>query len=132
MYHKIMVPVDLGHKDKNDRAPDIGADLAIHCLIDTRYVTAASNAPRTFGRNLAEFERTPADLGAAEAERREIEANTSAVFRHDPAADHENARLQPARETLSAARIPHIADHLRPSQGGRLAGHADASVLIVR
>ena len=56
---------------------------------------------------------------------------------HDPAVDLDDALVKAVHETKSdlvvmATHIPNVADHVWPSNGGRLATHTDASVFLVR
>ncbi|TPE49734.1 universal stress protein [Amaricoccus solimangrovi] len=137
MYRKIMIPVDLAHKDKIGKALDTGADLALHYKIPVCYVAVTSNAPGPMGHNPREFAQALAAFGEAEAARRGIETTTRAILSHDPAVDLEKKLLGAIGETGSdlvvmASHIPNVADHIWPSNGGRVASHADVSVLIVR
>ena len=137
MYRKIMIPVDLAHTDKLAKALDTGADLATHYRVPVCYVAVTSAAPGALGHTPAEFARRLADFGRSEAERRGIEADTKSIFSHDPASDLEKALLEAISLTgadlvVMASHIPNVVDRVWPSNGGRIASHADVSVLIVR
>ncbi len=137
MYRKIMVPVDLVHVDKLTKALETAADLASHYRIPVCYVAVASSAPGPLGHTPEEFSRRLAAFGSAEAARRGIEATTRAVTSHDPTIDLDKTLLKALHETgadlvVMASHIPNVLDHVWPSNGGRIASHADVSVLIVR
>lgn len=137
MYHRIMIPVDLTHKDQLRKALDTAADLAGQYRIPVIYVAVHAAAPGPLGHTPEEFARNLEAFGRSEAERRGIETSTKAVVSHDPATDLEKALLGAIDETgadlvVMASHIPNVLDHLWPSNGGRIASHSDASVFIVR
>jgi nucleotide-binding universal stress UspA family protein len=137
MYRRIMIPIVLAHTDKLEKALETGADLATHYQIPVCYVAVTSPSPGPFGHNPDEFTRSLAGFGESEAVRRGITAESKAMVSHDPAVDLEKALLRAIEETDSdlvvmASHIPNVVDHVWPSNGGRVASHADVSVMIVR
>ena len=116
MYKKIMVPVDLAHVDKLARALDTAANLAKFYHAPVTYVGVTSSAQTgTHG----------------------IQADGKTVVSHDPAVDLDDALIKAVDETGSdlvvmATHIPNVADHIWPSNGGRIATHTNASVFLVR
>ncbi len=137
MYRKIMIPVDLAHTDKLEKALETGADLATHYRIPVCYVAVTSSAPGPFGHTPEEFASRLEEFAGSEAARRGIEASAKAVVSHDPTTDLEKTLLGALREidadlVVMASHIPNVADRVWPSNGGRIASHANASVMIVR
>jgi nucleotide-binding universal stress UspA family protein len=137
MYRKIMIPVDLAHVDKLQKALETGADIASHYRIPVCYVAVASAAPGPLGHTPEEFAAKLSAFGESEASRRGIETTTKAVTSHDPTTDLDKTLLQALHDVgadlvVMASHIPNVLDHVWPSNGGRIASHADVSVLIVR
>jgi universal stress protein F len=137
MYRKIMVPIDLAHTDKLQKALETAADLATHYKIPVCYVAVTSAAPGPFGHNPTEFAEKLAAFAESEAGRRGIEVATRAVVSHDPTTDLDKTLLGALHEVdadlvVMASHIPNVLDHVWPSNGGRIASHADVTVMIVR
>ena len=137
MYKKIMVPVDLAHADKLTLALDTAAQLAKIYSAPVTYVGVTSSAPGPLGHNPAEYAEKLANFVAAQAKAHGIETHGKAVVSHDPAVDLDNALINAVNETecdlvVMATHIPNVADHVWPSNGGRLATHTKASVFLVR
>ena len=137
MYKKIMVPVDLAHADKLTHALDTAAKLSKLYHAPVTYVGVTSALPGPLGHNPAEYDLKLADFASAQAKAHGIEAHGKSMISHDPAVDLDNVLIKAAHETGSdlivmATHIPNVADHVWPSNGGRLATHTDASVFLVR
>lgn len=137
MYTKIMVPVDLAHADKLAQALDTAANLSSLYHAPVTYVGVTASTPGPLGHNPAEYEQKLAAFVQDQAERHGIETHGKTVVSHDPAAELEDALVKAVHETQSdlvvmATHIPNVADHVWPSNGGRLATHTDASVFLVR
>lgn len=137
MFSRIMVPVDLAHVPKLHKALGVAADLAKRNGIPVTYVgvTAAApskvaHTPEEFGTRLKAF----ADEQAAAAG---ISADSKVVVSHDPTTDVDDALLKAVTDTgadlvVMASHLPGLADYVWPSNGGRIAGHSQASVFLVR
>lgn len=137
MFTKILVPIDLGHADKLEKAISTGAFLAKTNSIPVVFVAVTSNTPSALAHTPDEFREKLAAFAAAEGEKHGIEASSHAAFSHDPAIDLEHAILKAVHDTgadlvVMATHIPHVPDHFWPSNGGRVASHADVSVFLVR
>ena len=136
MFKKIMVPVDLAHTETLEPALAAAADLARHWGIPVCYVSVGSSAPGALAHNPAEFAAKLAAFAERQASRGH-ETSTEAVISHDPSADLED-KLLAAVETVGAdlvvmaSHVPGLAEHLWPSNGGKIASHARCSVMIVR
>lgn len=137
MYTKIMVPVDLAHADKLSLALDTAAKLSKLYNAPVTYVGVTASTPGPLGHNQAEYDQKLAGFVAEQAKTHGIEAHGKTVVSHDPAVDLDDALIKTARETqcdliVMATHIPNVADHVWPSNGGRLATHTRASVFLVR
>ena len=137
MFKKILVPIDLQHADKLEKAISVGAHVAKPDGIPVVFTAVTSNAPSALAHTPDEFKSKLSAYAASEAEKHGIEATGHAVFSHDPATDLEDALLKAVKETgadlvVMATHIPNVADHFWPSNGGKIASHADVSVFLVR
>ena len=64
MYEKIMVPVDLAHVDRLEKALTTAADLARHYRIPICYVGVTTSLPGAVAHTPAEFARKLEQFGA--------------------------------------------------------------------
>lgn len=137
MYKTIMVPVDLEHADRLDKALSTASDLARHYDAEICYVGVAASTPGRVAHSPEEFAEKLDAFGRGEAEKRGHRARSRAVISHDPAADVDHKLAEAVHETgadlvVMASHVPGVADAIWPSHGGRLASHADVSVFVVR
>jgi len=137
MFKSIMVPVDLVHADKLALALDTAVNLSKIYHAPITYVGVTSSAPGPLGHNPAEYDENLAHFVSEQARTHGIETHGRTVVSHDPAIDLDDALIKAAHDIgcdliVMATHIPNVADHFWPSNGGRLATHADASVFLVR
>ncbi|MCR8550270.1 universal stress protein [Salipiger sp. P9] len=137
MFERIMVPVDLGHAEKLEKALLCAADLAAHYGATAVYVGVTTEQPSSLARTPAEYAQKLAAFAEDQAKLRGIATESKAYASHDPAVDLDPTLLKAVGETradlvVMASHIPNIADHLWPSNGGSIATHTDVSVLLVR
>lgn len=137
MFHNIVVPVDLAHAESLEKALAVSADLAKHYGARVTYVSVTSAAPGKVAHTPEEFGEKLARFAAAQAETRGIEAGSHPEISHDPAIDLDKTLLKAAEALeadliVMASHVPGLADYLWPSNGGTVAGHARASVMVVR
>ncbi len=137
MFKRIMVPVDLAHADRLERALTCAADLAKHYGADVVYVGVAAATPSSIAHTPAEFAGKLAAFADAQAAARGIPAVAHAVTSHDPSVDLDPTLLKAVDETgadlvVMASHIPNLTDYVWPSNGGTVAAHAKVSVLVVR
>lgn len=137
MFKKILIPIDLSHAEKLEKAISTGAYLASPDDIPVVFAAITTTAPGPVAHNPEEF-REKLDAFAAETGRKHgIQSSGHAVFTHDPSIDLETGILKAVHDTgadlvVMATHIPNLADHFWPSNGGRVANHADVSVFLVR
>ncbi|SFJ19025.1 universal stress protein [Celeribacter neptunius] len=137
MFKKIVVPVDLAHKDNLSSALETAADLALHYKAAVVYVGVTAATPGSLGHNPQEYAKHLAEFALGQSKLHGFEAETRAVVSHDPAVDLEKSLSKVIAEcgadlVVMATHVPNVADHFWPSHGGKLATHTDASVFLVR
>jgi nucleotide-binding universal stress UspA family protein len=137
MYSKIMVPVDLAHRDSLDRALQTAAMLAKTTGASVCYVGVTEETPSAVAHNPKEFAEKLGDFASAEAATHGIATESLTVAAHDPAVDLNDDLLKAADQMgadliVMASHIPTRADRFWPSHGGQIARRATASVLVVR
>lgn len=137
MYRKIVVPVDLAHLARLDKALGVAADLARHYGVPVVYVGVAGTVPDDVARSPQAYTAKLAAFAEEQAKTHGIEASAHALASPDPEAEL-NRLLRAAVEKLGAdlvvmaSHAPSWLDWLLPSHGGSLAEHSDASVFVVR
>ena len=137
MYKKIMVPVDLAHVERLEKAITTATDLAKHygatiCFVGVtaETPTEVAHTPREFGEKLKAF-------GAKESERHGLAVDTAAYPSHDPAVDLDKTLLAAAKENgadliVMASHVPGLREHIFASNAGTVASHAGVSVFVIR
>ena len=137
MYSSIMVPVDLEHSDKLDKALSTAADLSKHYNATLCLVGVTMSAPTAVAHNPTEFGEKLAEFAAEQTTRHGVEVNTKSMVSNDPTIDLGDA-LQRAASELDAdlvvmgSHVPGFAEHVFSSNAGYLAEHAKLSVFVVR
>lgn len=137
MYKKIMVPVDLAHKGDLDKALKTAADLAQHYRIPVCYVGVTSTTASSVAHNPQEFEKKLEAFAEDEAKKHGHDATSKAYTSHDPTVDVDDTLLKAVKDVgadlvVMASHAPSVLDYVWPSNGGKVAEHSDASVLVVR
>ena len=137
MFDKIMVPVDLAHADKLDRALRCAAGLANLYGAKITYVGVSAATPGSVAHTPEEFAQKLSAFAESQAETHGLKADSLAMTSHDPTADLDPTLLKAVEETgadlvVMQSHIPNVADHIWPSNGGTIARRAKASVMLVR
>ena len=137
MYNKIMVPVDLSHTSELSKSLDTAADLATHYKIPIVFVSVGATAPGDVARDPAKFAQKLDEFARAQATQRSIQASAKAYTSSDPASDVDDTLLRAVRDlgadlVVMASHVPGLVDYVWPSNGGKIAQHAAASVFVVR
>jgi len=137
VFKKIMVPVDLAHRDDLGKALSCASDLAGHYGSEIVYVGVTSSTPGQLAHNPAEF-KTKLDAFASEqAEANGVKASADTIVSHDLRSDIDDKLLEAARDigadlVVMQSHMPNVMDYVWPSNGGKIAEHAKCSVLVVR
>ncbi|WP_420346490.1 universal stress protein [Pelagibius sp.] len=137
MYKKIMVPVDLGHTEKLDKALATAADLSKVYEAPVQMVAVTTTAPSAVAHNPEEFARKLADYAAAESARHGVAFAADALTSPDPAVDLDETLGREAHAIgadliVMASHVPGLTEHVFASRAGYLASHTDISVFVVR
>ena len=136
MFRHIMVPVDLSHPDRLETALSTAGDLAKHYGARVTYVGVTAAQPSAVAHNPQQFADKLAKFAAAQAELHDLpEIATHPVTAHDPAVDLDRSLEQAVHDlgadlVVMGSHIPRRFDF--GSHGGRVATHADVSVMLVR
>lgn len=138
MYNKIMVPVDLAHVERLQKALGTAADLANHYRIPVCYVGVSAATPGSLAHNPREFEAKMKQFGDSQAAKFSLaDVSTEACISHDPTVDLDATLLKAIEQTgadlvVMASHVPGLAEHLFASNAGYVAMHSKASVFVVR
>ncbi|MDG4647569.1 universal stress protein [Roseibacterium sp. SDUM158017] len=136
MFKHIMVPVDLGHADRLDRALKVASDLATHYGSRVTYVGVTMPQPSSVAHNPKEFGEKLARFAAAQTETSGVDdAGSHPIVSHDPSVDLDRALVDACEELgcdliVMGSHIPRAFD-LR-SHGAHLASLSHHSVMLVR
>lgn len=137
MFTRIMAPVDLAHVEKLAAALDCAADLAKHYGVPVVYIGVTSSQPSQVAHNPEEFAQKLGAFAAAQSASHGIETSAHSTIAHDPTLEIDDALMRAIDETgadlvVMASHVPHVIDHIWPSNGGKLAKYAKCSVMVVR
>ncbi|PKR58013.1 universal stress protein [Thalassospira lohafexi] len=137
MYQKMLVPVDLAHVDKLEKAIQTAVDLALHYKAEICFLGVGVNTPSDVAHTPKEFEQKLSEFAKDCRTKFGVTATAIAHISHDPAVDLSKALVAKADELkadliVMATHVPGIADHVFTSHGGYVASHSDLSVMLVR
>jgi len=137
MFRQIMTPVDLGKLETMGMALQCAADLARQHSCGVCYVGATTPQPGPLGHTPQEYEARLKDFAQSQAATHGHDASHKMMIAHDPVTDLDDVLLKAVSETgadlvVMATHKPGVVEYIWPSNGGKLASHADASVFLVR
>lgn len=137
MFKKIMVPVDLRHPERMDKALKAAAGLARLWSVPVTYVSITGAEPSDLGHRPEEFADRLASFAKDEAAVHGHTASSHMIISHDPTVELDKALHDAVDETgadlvVMATHPPNVADYIWASHGGTLAMHSTASVMVVR
>ncbi|NDV00734.1 universal stress protein [Pseudoroseicyclus tamaricis] len=137
MFTHIMVPVDLAHTGALERALAVSADLAKQHGATVTYVAVHAATPGAVAHTPEEFSEKLAAFAAGQGSAHGVTAQSHDVVSHDPSVDLDDKLMAAADEIgadliVMASHVPGLADHLWPSNGGKIARHFKRSVFVVR
>lgn len=137
MFNHIMVPVDLVHKDKLQKALDVAGDLAKRYSAPVHVVTVTGDLPGPLGHSPAQKIEALTAFANELKENYGVDVEAHPVMSNDPATDT-TRRLLAAIDDIGADLVimashqPGIMEHIFNSHGGYIARHARCSVFVVR
>ncbi|WP_372893189.1 universal stress protein [Rhodosalinus sp.] len=137
MFKKIMTPVDLVHADTLQKTLQCAADLSGHYQAPVVYVAVTAPQPTKIAHTPQEFAQKLEAFAKEQGDKHGITTESHAITSHDPTIDLDDRLLKAVGETGSdlvvmATHPPNFTDYIWPSNGGYLAEHSKASVLLVR
>lgn len=137
MFRSILVPIDLGHKEKLDKAISVAARLSSSEGATVTLCGVTSSAPGSVAHTPEEFARKLEEFAAAQSSARGVSFAARSVVSHDPSADLDDRLNEVAHEigadlVVMASHVPGFLEHVISSHAGYLAAHTDISVMVVR
>ena len=137
MYRNILVPVDLAHADKLDKALATAADLARLYNCDLHLGGVTTNEPTTVAHSPSEFDEKLKAFAAKQSVQRGIQVRTHSAVAKDIAIDLDETLQHMAKEVgadliVMASHVPSFKEYVIASNAGHLASHTDLSIFIVR
>ncbi|HEY9058777.1 MAG TPA: universal stress protein [Aurantimonas sp.] len=138
MYRKIMVPVDLSHTDRLEKALTVAADLAELYGSAVQYVGVTTSGPGSVAHTPEEYTSKLEAFGKTQAEKYSLPQETTATYvSHDPSVDLNRTLLRAVEESgadlvVVASHVPGLPEHIFASHAGYIAAHAKISVMVVR
>lgn len=137
MYEKIMVPVDLAHIERLEKAIGVSTDLAKHYGIPVCFVGVTAETPTEVAHTPDEYADKLKQFGEAQASAHGLDVDTAAYPSHDPAVELDKTLIEAARDAgadliVMASHVPGLPEHIFASHAGAVASHAGISVFVVR
>lgn len=137
MYRKIMIPVDLSHIERLDKAITTATDLAKHYGIAICFVGVTAETPTEVAHSPEEYAEKLREFGAAQSKAHGLDIETASYPSHDPAVDLDQTLIAAATENgadliVMASHVPGLPEHIFASHAGAVASHAEVSVFVVR
>ena len=137
MYKKIMVPVDLRHIERLEKAITTATDLAKNYGIPICFVAVTAEAPTEVAHSPKEFAEKLAAFGAKQSDAHGLEIDTASYPSHDPTIGLDKTLISAAEENgadliVMASHVPGLAEHIFASHAGAVASHAEVSVFVIR
>ncbi|MEN3791282.1 universal stress protein [Fulvimarina sp. MAC3] len=137
MYRRILVPIDLAHRDKLEKATKTAADLAKHYEASVVYFGLTSSAPTEAAHTPEDYKEAVEQFARSEGETHGISTSGKVVISHDPSIELNGAILTAADEAsadliVMATHIPGVPDHFFSAHGSKVATKASISVMLVR
>ncbi len=137
MFSRIMVPVDLAHRERLRRALDTAGKLARADGAEIVFVGVTGTTPGAVARGPDAYRETLNAFAAEESGTLGVPASADAVIANDPAVDLGAALVQEiprlgADAVVMASHLPGLAEHVFASNAGYVASHAPVSVFVVR
>lgn len=137
MFQKILMPVDLAHARKLEKAMRVAGDLARGhdaelCFVGVTAPTpsAIAKTPDEFAAKLAVFAK---EVGGVLG----VRTSSHALVSHDPSTEMDRELEKAVKElgadlVVMATHAPNVTDYIWSGHGAHLATHSEASVMLVR
>lgn len=137
MFKTIMVPVDLAHVTRINRALAVAAELSKLYGTELVYVSVTAPTPGPLAHNPQEFKTKLEAFAKEDGAQRGVFPKAHMILAHDPTTDIDDVLVKAVGETgadlvVMASHKPGLADYFWPSNGGKLSTHTGVSVMLVR
>ena len=137
MFKKILVPVDLSHKDALARAIIVAGSLAKASQAEIVFAGIYGSVPSSGAHFPDEFKAKLGEFAAEQAQNLGVSITALPVFSQDTTAELCSLILSTIDETGSdavvmASHVPGWIEHVFHSNAGYFASHAKVSVFMVR
>ena len=137
MFKKILVPVDLAHRDAIEPALTLASDLAREHGAEVCYIGVTATAPGSVARTPEEYQQKLDAFAREESQQHGQAISARAITSPDPTADLDDVILQAIEDEgadliVMATHLPTHLDAVLPAHGGHVATHTDKSVFLVR
>jgi len=137
MFQKILAPVDLAHLDQLERALEVTASESRHHNAPVIFVSVTASGRTKLVNTPDEFRIKLEAFAQHQGQSRGIEATALTLVTNDPATEVDDVLLKAIEESgadlvVMASHKPGLVDYFWPSNGGKIASHSSASVLVVR
>jgi len=137
MTKRILVPVDLEHVDRQEKALAVAASIAKAEGAEIRYFAMTGTAPTGAAANPSAFADALARFAKGQAVLRGVATSFKAATAHDTSVELPRAILAAGEEfdadlIIMASHIPGLKEHLFSTNAGYIANHAPVSVYVVR
>lgn len=138
MFRKIMVPVDLAHREAIEPSLTASSDLARYYGAEICYVGVTATTPGSVARTPEEYQQKLHEFAREQSEHHHGQTvSARAITSPDPVADLDDVLVQAVKDTgadlvVMATHLPRRLDAVLPAHGGEIATHTDVSVFLVR
>lgn len=137
MFSKIMVPVDLQHTDRVERAIKAAADLAKQSDGELILAGVTTPEPSAAAHNPAEYAEKLSVYAKEQSASHGVTFKPEALMGHDVAVDLDKVLMKAIEDdgvdcVVMASHKPGMMEHIFASNAGYLANHAPVSVFVVR
>lgn len=137
MFRKILVPVDLAHRDAIEPALKLASDLAREHGADVCYIGITATAPGSVARTPEEYQQKLEAFAREESQKHGQPISARAIVSPDPTADLDRDILQAIEDegadlVVMMTHLPTHMDAILPAHGDHIASHTDKSVFLVR
>lgn len=132
-----MVPVDLRHTDRLEKALAVAANLAKQYGAEAHIVGVTLSAPTEIAHSPEEFAEKLTAFTADQSAVLGVTFRPHAEVSHDTTIDLDDVLSRSADAIgadliVMASHVPGLADHIFASNAGYLASHSSMSVFVVR
>lgn len=137
MFSSIMIPVDLKHTDRMDKALAVAADLAKQHGAQAHIVGVTQSSPTEIARTPEEFAEKLVSFATKQSTLLGVNFASRSEISHDITIDLDDALARAAEAIdadliVMASHVPGLAEHVFASNAGYLASHSSMSVFVVR